>query len=292
VPIGVVAMLFIWRWVPGRDAISGRTKADQHIDVVGALLLGAGVFSLLLPIVELENGPGPWLWLLLAVPVFLGLFLWWERRQQAAGLAPLLDLTLLRRTRGFANGALIGTLYFTGFTGVLLVVTIFLQEGVGFTPLQAGLITTPFAVGTAVMSPIAGRLVSRLNRRITVIAISVMMSGLLLIWLLLPDSVDRFRWPMLAVPLLLAGLGGGAVISPNQTLSLSAVPPRMGGAAGAVIQTGQRIGSALGAAVLVTAYQLGRGGGDPVAGLGVTLLTSLAILAVALTAAIWDLRKG
>ena len=96
----------------------------------------------------------------------------------------------------------------------------------------------------------------------------------------------------LAFPLLLAGLGGGAVISPNQTPSLSAVPPRMGGAAGAVIQTGQRIGSALGAAVLVTAYQLGRGSGDPVDGLQVTLLTSLAILLVALGAAVWDLRRG
>jgi hypothetical protein len=44
--------------------------------------------------------------------------------------------------------------------------------------------------------------------------------------------------------------------------------------------------------VLVTAYQLGRGDGDPVTGLGVTLVTSLAILAVALAASIWDLRKG
>lgn len=292
VPIGLIAMFFIWRWVPGRVASSGRTKAERHIDVVGALLLGAAVLSLLLPIVQSENGPGAWLYLLLAVPLFLGLFLWWERRQQSVGLAPLLDLTLLRRTRGFANGVLIGTIYFTGFTGVLLVVTVFLQEGVGFTPLQAGLTTTPFAVGTAVMSPIAGRLVSRLHRRITVIAIAVMMSGLAGVWLLLPDTVEQFSWPLLAAPLLLAGLGGGAVISPNQTLSLSAVPPRMGGAAGAVIQTGQRIGSALGAAVLVTAYQLGRGDGDPVAGLGATLATSLAILAVALLAAIWDMLLG
>ena len=194
VPIGLVAMIFIWRWVPARPAEGGRTAAERHIDVVGAVLLGAAVFSLLLPVVESEKGPGPWLWLLLAVPVFLVLFLWWERRQQAAGLAPLLDITLLRQTRGFANGVLIGTLYFTGFTGVLLVVSVFLQEGLDYTPLQAGLLVTPFAVGTAVMSPIAGRLVARLNRRITVIAIAVMMSGLVALWLVLPDSADQFRW--------------------------------------------------------------------------------------------------
>ncbi len=297
VPIGLVALIFIWRWVPGRPSPADRSgaelgaKAERHIDVVGALLLGAAVFSLLLPVVESEEGLGPRLFLLLAVPVFLVAFVRWERRQQAAGRAPLLDLTLLRGTRGFANGVLIGTLYFTGFTGVLLVVTIFLQEGMGFTPLQAGLITTPFAVGTTVMSPIAGRLVSRVGRRLTVMAIAVMMSGLIVLWIALPSSVDQFRWWVVAAPLLLAGIGGGAVISPNQTLSLAAVPPRMGGAAGAVVQTGQRIGSALGAAVLVTAYQVGHAGG-PIVGLEVTLAVSLAILLVALAAAYWDFRKG
>lgn len=292
VPIGLVAMIFVWRLVPGRTAEAGRTAAERHIDVVGALLLGAAVFALLLPVVQSEKGAGPWLWLLAAAPVFAYAFLRWERREVTAGVAPLLDLSLLRGTPGFGSGVLIGTLYFTGFTGVLLVITIFLQDGAGFSALQAGLVTTPFAVGTAVMSPIAGRLVSRLGRLITVLAISVMMSGLLLALLFLPDGVDAFSWPLLAVPLLLAGLGGGAVISPNQTLSLMEVPPRMGGAAGAALQTGQRIGSALGAAILVTAYQIGRGQGDPVTGLGVALVTSLAILTVALCAAIWDLRRG
>ena len=131
-------------------------------------------------------------------------------------MAPLLDLALLRGTPGYTSGVLIGALYFTGFTGVLLVISIFLQTGVHFTPLQAGLVVTPFAVGTAVMSPIAGRLVSRLGRKITVIAISVMMSGLVVVLVALPDTAAEFRWPMVALPLLLAGLGGGAVISPTR----------------------------------------------------------------------------
>ena len=101
---------------------------------------GAAVFSLLLPVVESEDGPGPWLFLLLGgAGVPRSLSLWWERRQQAAGLAPLLDLALLRRTRGFANGVLIGALYFTGFTGVLLVVSVFLQEGLGVHPVAGRL---------------------------------------------------------------------------------------------------------------------------------------------------------
>ena len=293
VPIGLVAMIFIWRWVPGRSADAGRTRAERHIDVVGALLLGAAVFSLLLPVVESEDGPGPWLFLLLAVPVFLGLFLWWERRQQAAGLAPLLDLALLRRTRGFANGVLIGALYFTGFTGVLLVVSVFLQEGLGYTPLQAGLLVTPFALGTAVMSPIAGRLVARLNRRITVIAIAVMMSGLVVLWLVLPDGGR-------SVPLVHAGVPAAArrvgrrrrhLAQPDPVAERRAAPDGRGRRCGDPDRPADR--------------QRARGGaaGDrvPARSRGTATRwtvsrspcsTSLAILLVALSAAIWDLSRG
>jgi hypothetical protein len=52
-----------------------------------------------------------------------------------------------------------------------------------------------------------------------------------------------------ALPLLIAGLGGGLVISPNLTLTLSQVPVERAGSAGGVLQTGQRIGSAAGIAV-------------------------------------------
>lgn len=187
---------------------------------------------------------------------------------------------------------LIGALYFTGFTGVLLVITIFLQDGVGFTALQAGLVTTPFAVGTAVMSPIAGRLVSRLGRLITVLAISVMMSGLVLVVILLPDDVRSFSWPLLAVPLLLAGLGGGAVISPNQTLSLWSVPPRMG--VRPVLPCRRVSGSAARSARRSWSRRTGSGRaeqGRPVAGLQIALITSLAIVVVALGVAVWDWRR-
>ena len=60
---------------------------------------------------------------------------------------------------GYANGLLVGTLYFTGFTGIFLVLSVHLQEGEGFSPLQAALLMTPFAVGAATTSPLAGRLV-------------------------------------------------------------------------------------------------------------------------------------
>ena len=175
---------------------------------------------------------------------------------------------------------------------MFLVLSIFFQDDAGYSPLQAGLLLTPFAIGTAVMAPIAGRLVSVIGRRITVIAVLVVIGGLGSLLLLLPDQPEALSWPLIVIPLLIAGLGGGAVISPNVTLSLADVPRDMGGAAGAALQTGQRIGSALGAAVLVTAYRVPETMGLPAGeAVRVALGCSLVILTVALAVAIRDLRR-
>ena len=293
VPIGLAAIVLVWLWVPKRSRTNRGSAAERHLDLAGAGLLGAAVLCVLLPTVEAQSGGGL-LWLLaLGAPVFTAAFVLWERRLLRAGRAPLLDIELLRLTPGYASGIAVGTVYFTGFTGIFLVLSIFLQQGAGYPALQAGLLLTPFAVGAAVMSPIAGRLVSRLGRRITVIALGVMLTGVVALVFALPDRPEALAWPWLVVPMLVAGLGSGAVISPNQTLSLNEVPPQMGGAAGAALQTGQRIGSALGAAVLVTAYQLVLARSDNAAlAAEIALGCSLVILTGALLVAIWDVRRG
>ncbi len=291
VPIGLVALVLVWRWVPrkSREAVAA---AGTQLDVVGAMLLGLAVLALLLPTIEVQVAGTSILLLMLAVPVFGVLFVWWERRTTRLGRAPLLDIGLLRNTPGYASGIAVGTIYFTGFTGVFLVLSIFFQDDAGFSPLQAGLLLTPFAVGTAVMAPIAGRLVSVIGRRITVLAVLVVIGGLGSLLLLLPDQPEALSWPLIVIPLLIAGLGGGAVISPNVTLSLADVPREMGGAAGAALQTGQRIGSALGAAVLVTAYRVPETMGLPAgASVRIALGCSLMILTVALAVAIRDLHR-
>jgi EmrB/QacA subfamily drug resistance transporter len=291
VPIGLVALVLIWFWVPrkSREAVAA---VGGGLDVVGALLLGAAVLCLLLPTIEVQASGARILLLMLGAPVFAAAFVWWERRESRLDRAPLLDIALLRKTPGYASGIAVGSIYFTGFTGVFLVLSIFFQDDAGYDPLQAGLLLTPFALGAAVMAPIAGRLVSVIGRRITVIALLVVMAGLGALVLLLPADPADLTWPLIVVPLLIAGLGGGAVISPNVTLSLDDVPPQMGGAAGAALQTGQRIGSAMGAAVLVTAFRvpesMGVAAGTSVR---VALGCSLIVLALALVAAIADLRR-
>jgi hypothetical protein len=75
------------------------------------------------------------------------------------------------------------------------------------------------------------------------------------------------------------------------TLTLSEVPPRMGGAAGGALQTGQRIGASIGAAVLVTVYQVVVEDLSAGAGLRAALLTGAALVSLALAMAIRSLRQ-
>ncbi len=282
-PIGLVAALAVARMVPRRDPDA--VERGARIDLVGALLLGLTVLTLLYPVVRVEGGARLPLLLLVLVPVFAVAFVRWELRLLRHDKAPLLDIGLLRSLPGYVNGMGVGTLYFTGFTGLILVVSVYLQEGRHYSPLEAGLLIIPFAAGSAVAAPVAGRYVSDAGRRLTVAALLVMITGIVLFLLLAPGR-DPF-WPWSVPTLLLAGLGGGAVVSPNITLTLSEVPPRMGGAAGGALQTGQRIGASIGAALLVTAYGLGS---SPDAGLRLALGTGLVLLALALAMAIRALR--
>jgi MFS family permease len=145
-------------------------------------------------------------------------------------------------------------------------------------------------VGSAITAPLSGRVVSDLHRKVTVLALSVMMAGVVLVAVVVPAAASDRLWAVAVPAMFVAGLGGGGVVSPNMTLSLEDVPPRMGGAAGGALQTGQRMGASIGAALAMTVYQLttaAHGGG---AGLRAALLTGLVLLAGSLVMAVRALR--
>jgi MFS family permease len=97
----------------------------------------------------------------------------------------------------------------------------------------------------------------------------------------------------IAGPLLIAGLGGGMVTAPNLTLSLADVPVEMAGAAGGALQTAQRIGGAIGTAVLATIYYrvLTGSGHDYAAAVSDTLLCAAALMLLALLLAVAELAR-
>lgn len=253
VPIGLLALVAAGRLVPSRQR-TGQRVAHQ-IDVVGALLLGTGVLCLLLPLVQVDDGGlGRLWWLFGLAPVLIVLFLRWEQLMVRRDRAPLLDTRLLSTTPGYPAGAAVGLTYFVGYSGIWLVFALYFQHGLGYTPLQSGLAVTPFALGAAVSAAVAGRLVTRYRRWLTVVGLGAVAIGLVSTALVLHAVPAASAGWLVALPLLVAGVGGGAVISPNITLTLECVPPWMGGAAGGALQTSQRIGSAIGTAVLAAVF--------------------------------------
>jgi EmrB/QacA subfamily drug resistance transporter len=288
VPIGLIALVAAWRLVP--SVPHSARGLLRRIDLVGAVLLGAAVLCVLLPVVQVESdGLRRLWWLFLIAPVFLGLFLRWESRLARRGREPLLDTRLLSSTPGYPSGAALGMAYFVGFSGIWLVFAIFFQRGLGYTPLQSGLAVTPFALGSAVSAAVAGRLVERFGRWLTVFGLATVAIGLGVTAVVLREHPSALA---AAPALLVAGIGGGAVISPNVTLTLECVPVWMAGAAAGALQTGQRIGAAIGTAALAAVfYAVAAGTGRFTDAVFAALLSATGFVCFALLLAILELQQ-
>lgn len=229
----------------GDSAPRGRVDVDP----VGVVLFASGIVLVMLPFVE--SSVGAWIWLsLLAGAGLLAGWVRWERRYRERGGAPMVDMRLFR-TRSFANGSLLIALYFMGMTSVWVLVAQYMQLGLGHTALAAGFVGLPAALASAVAAPLAGRHVVQVGRPLVLWGIGLVLVGLLLSIgvILLHERVGLSEWLLMAT-MVLTGAGQGLVVSPNQTLTLADVPVDYAGAAGGVLQTGQRVGTSVGTAAI------------------------------------------
>jgi MFS family permease len=299
VPLGLLALFFAMRVLPKRQS---HAREQTGLDLVGILLLGIATLGLMLPFVLTTGAPtddpNRWFWLFV-----LGLsgaaFFWWERRYQQLGKSPVIDFSLFR-TASYRNGILISTAYFAAIPPYFLLVTLFLQQGLGLEPVFAGMVSISFALTSAVTSWIGGRLVFRWGRQLVVLGLVTVMIGFALVLLAgLFASVDLAPW-LIAAAMTMTGAGGGLVISPNQTLTLSEVPVTQGGVAGSMAQVGQRVGTAIGVAAIISTFYatLYAEASEPDRvqvfrdGFFSGILVALALIAVALVFALVDLFGG
>ncbi|AXH97878.1 MFS transporter [Ornithinimicrobium avium] len=262
VPVGVLAILLALAWMPrpllsrpgaapavqGADgAPAGRRRTD--LDPVGALLLGLALLAILLPF--LQPAPPPLLWLALPGGLALvGLWLWWERRYEARGRSPMVELGIFR-VPSFANGTLLMGLYFLGMTSIFVLVALYFQQGAGHTALATGLVGLPSAVLSTVSALWAGRAVAVHGRKVVVGGLVVALVGvalsMLVVWLHARGTASEW-WLLLSLSFV--GIAQGSVISPNQALTLAEVPLEYAGSSGGVMQTVQRVGTSMGIAVI------------------------------------------
>jgi len=284
IPVGVLAIVLSYRYLP----VPQPSRDSGDLDPVGVVLLGGAVLAFLWPLVNGGTMKAAELLWIVAGAFLLWLFVRWERRYQARGRAPMVDLSLFR-LRSYSAGTILAFTYFSGFTGIFFILTLFFQNSVGYSALGAGLGLTSFAIGSTLSSWLSGRYVLRAGRKMVVWGLVLVLLGLAgtqaSVFAVGTDT--SIGWWM-AFPLFIAGIGSGIIISPNQTLTLVEVPVVRGGSAGGVLQTGQRMGTSVGIAVVGALYFAGANT-HPVTAVSNGLWATIGLTAVSLVVGITDL---
>jgi EmrB/QacA subfamily drug resistance transporter len=246
VPVGIIAVA-----VSGVLVRESRSPRPPKLDPVGVGLISAALLLLLYPLVEgRQLGWPAWTFasMAAAVPV-LAAFIGYERVRGRRDGSPLVPLSLFR-DRGFSAGMAIAVAFFLGIASFGLVLTLFLQLGLGFTPLHAGLTFLPFSVGVLVSSGPSARLAPRFGRGVTMTGALVTAAGMAaLIGIVHHYGAAVTTWE-LTPGLAAAGLGLGTVLAPLADVVLDRVPAQHAGSASGVFNTGLQLGNSIGIAVI------------------------------------------
>src|SRR5690606_34633545 len=202
-----------WRWIfcvniPLCLAIwmlpATRTRSHRRLELapVGVLLFGITVFALMWPFLfttgSPDDDPMRW-WMLVVFVLFAAAFVAWERHYESRGKSPLVALRLFGIS-SFRNGTLLQIAYFTALPPLFLLSTLYLQDGLGLTALQAGFVTIGFALANAGSSWLGGHLVGRFGRPLVLWGlIAVLISVVLLTVTALYSDPVATAWIMGAV---------------------------------------------------------------------------------------------
>jgi EmrB/QacA subfamily drug resistance transporter len=244
VPIGILAVLAAVLVLP-----ADRPESHTRLDGGGVGYVTAFLLLLTVPLLTgRDAGWPPWAVaaLIAAAPAGV-LFLAHERRVAAAGGAPLVPPRLFAG-RGFATGIPIAFCFVASYAGFLFILAVYLQTGLGFSPLRSAMVYTPAAVGFLIASLSAPRLVPLLGRRVLSVGYVIAALGLLATATTAAASgADLAGWE-LTPTLFLTGIGQGLGMSPLVGTIIAALAPEDAGAGSGVVTTSLQTGNVLGVA--------------------------------------------
>ncbi|MFD9212724.1 MFS transporter [Streptomyces sp. NPDC087659] len=242
-PVGVAGLLL------GRKFITeSRAEKALRLDLVGVALVTTGLLMLIYPLTRgRELGWPLWGHLCMAAsPLVFAAFVAYERHKTRKDGSPLVELSLFR-VKSFAAGVAVQLTFGVVLGIFFLVWTLYMQIGLGWSPLRAGLTGVPFSIAVSLAAGISvQKLVPRFGRKVLQAGALTMASGLLLyIWEAGRYGTGIEPWQMTA-PLVIMGLGMGLIVAPLTDAVLSDVPREHAGSASGLINTTGQMGNALG----------------------------------------------
>ncbi|MEE1755815.1 MFS transporter [Streptomyces sp. SP18CS02] len=242
-PVGIAGLIL------GRKFITeSRAEKALRLDLVGVALVTLGLLMLIYPLTRGRELDWP-LWGHLCMagsPVVFAVFVAYEKYKTRKDGSPLVELSLFR-VKSFAAGIAVQLTFGVVLGIFFLVWTLYMQVGLGWSALRAGLTGVPFSIAVSVAAGLSvQKLVPRFGRKVLQAGALTKAVGLLLyIW-----EVDRYgtaitSWQM-SLPLIVMGAGMGLIVAPLTDAVLSEVPREHAGSASGLINTTGQMGTALG----------------------------------------------
>ncbi|MEH0419411.1 MFS transporter [Streptomyces sp. B21-083] len=242
-PVGIAGLVLGHRFIT-----ESKAPRALKLDLVGVTLVTLGLLMLLYPLIRGRELGWP-LWGYLSMAGALGVFgalVAYEKRKTRIDGSPLIELSLFR-VKSFAAGIAVQTVFGVGLGVFFLVWTLYMQTGLGWSALRAGLTGVPFSIAVSVAAGMSvQKLVPRFGRKVLQAGALLMGLGVLIyIWESGRYGLAIASWQM-ALPLVVMGAGMGLIVAPLTDVVLSEVPKEHAGSASGLINTVQQMGYALG----------------------------------------------
>jgi EmrB/QacA subfamily drug resistance transporter len=244
VPIGLVTVPLAW------VKLNESTGPNVHLDIVGLLLSGFGLFGLVFGVVRSNSHgweSGQVIASLVIGAVLLAAFCWWEARTPE----PMLPLRFFKNRAFSATNAVSVAMYF-GMFGSIFLLTQYLQVVLGNSPIGAGVRMLAWTGVTMAVAPVAGIMSDRYGGRPFMFA-GLLLQAIGIAWMAAIVDVDT-GYGALVVPFILAGIGMGLFFAPVANVVLSAVRPEEEGQASGTNNALREVGGVFGIAVLAAIF--------------------------------------
>jgi EmrB/QacA subfamily drug resistance transporter len=247
VPVGIAAWIGAVVFLPRND-----TRAGARLDYGGIVLSAAAATAMVFPLVQgREYGWPAWCWLAMAGGLGgFGVFAWYEKHRSGWHLV---EPSLLRNG-SFRSGLVVALSFFAAMTGLMLSLSLYLQLGLHFSAVKAGLAMAPLPFGIALSAPVAFGLVARLGRKQLHIGAIGLAVGLVILALTVDARGARTGPWSIAPGLLVGGLGMGFVFAPLFDVVLAGVSDEETGSASGLLNAVQQFAASIGVALLGTVF--------------------------------------